>query len=209
MRRLGSGPSLSIVTPSGRVEAAAVVLATGAWTARLRALRRRSSTAPASRATESDRVVWPAGSSPRSRSAMRRVVAVRPRRWAARALPPRALPDTGGPCRPGRAPAEGGATAARAACRPPHARTVGPVIRKLRTPGSTSCTSRDQRARDVLHVLRLTAQAAAAEGDSGREAPDQQGGLPAASTVKKLEFNQVTAKGVRLRERIWTGFKAA
>ncbi len=40
MRRLDSGPSPSIVTPSGRVQAAAVVLATGAWTARQRHLRR-------------------------------------------------------------------------------------------------------------------------------------------------------------------------
>lgn len=33
--------------------------------------------------------------------------------------------------------------------------------------------------------------------------------FPPATTVKKLEFNQVTAKGTRLRERIWTEFKAA
>ncbi|HUG65221.1 MAG TPA: spermidine/putrescine ABC transporter substrate-binding protein [Gaiellaceae bacterium] len=33
--------------------------------------------------------------------------------------------------------------------------------------------------------------------------------FPPAATVKKLEFNQVTAKGTRLRERIWTEFKAA
>jgi spermidine/putrescine transport system substrate-binding protein len=33
--------------------------------------------------------------------------------------------------------------------------------------------------------------------------------FPPASAVKKLEFNQVTAKGTRLRERIWTEFKAA
>jgi spermidine/putrescine transport system substrate-binding protein len=33
--------------------------------------------------------------------------------------------------------------------------------------------------------------------------------FPPSSTVKKLEFNQVTAKGTRLRERIWTEFKAS
>ena len=33
--------------------------------------------------------------------------------------------------------------------------------------------------------------------------------FPPAATVKKLEFNQVTAQGTRLRERIWTEFKAA
>lgn len=33
--------------------------------------------------------------------------------------------------------------------------------------------------------------------------------FPPPSTVKKLEFNQVSAKGTRLRERIWTEFKAA
>jgi len=33
--------------------------------------------------------------------------------------------------------------------------------------------------------------------------------FPPAATVKKLEFNQVTAKGTRLRERIWTEFKAS
>jgi hypothetical protein len=33
--------------------------------------------------------------------------------------------------------------------------------------------------------------------------------FPPTTTVKKLEFNQVTAKGTRLRERIWTEFKAA
>lgn len=32
--------------------------------------------------------------------------------------------------------------------------------------------------------------------------------FPAAGTVKKLETNKVTAKGTRLRERIWTEFKA-
>jgi spermidine/putrescine transport system substrate-binding protein len=33
--------------------------------------------------------------------------------------------------------------------------------------------------------------------------------FPPTTTVRKLEFNQVTAKGTRLRERIWTEFKAA
>jgi spermidine/putrescine transport system substrate-binding protein len=33
--------------------------------------------------------------------------------------------------------------------------------------------------------------------------------FPPPATVKKLEFNQITAKGTRLRERIWTEFKAA
>lgn len=33
--------------------------------------------------------------------------------------------------------------------------------------------------------------------------------FPPAATVKKLEFNQVSPKGTRLRERIWTEFKAA
>lgn len=33
--------------------------------------------------------------------------------------------------------------------------------------------------------------------------------FPPAATVKKLEFNQVTPKGTRLRERIWTEFKAS
>jgi spermidine/putrescine transport system substrate-binding protein len=33
--------------------------------------------------------------------------------------------------------------------------------------------------------------------------------FPPPNTVKKLEFNQVTPKGTRLRERIWTEFKAA
>jgi spermidine/putrescine transport system substrate-binding protein len=32
--------------------------------------------------------------------------------------------------------------------------------------------------------------------------------FPPTTTVKKLEFNQVSAKGTRLRERIWTEFKA-
>ena len=33
--------------------------------------------------------------------------------------------------------------------------------------------------------------------------------FPPAATVKKLETNQVTANGKRLRERIWTEFKAS
>jgi len=33
--------------------------------------------------------------------------------------------------------------------------------------------------------------------------------FPPAATVKKLEFNQVSPKGTRLRERIWTEFKAS
>jgi spermidine/putrescine transport system substrate-binding protein len=33
--------------------------------------------------------------------------------------------------------------------------------------------------------------------------------FPPPATLKKLEFNKVTAKGTRLRERIWTEFKAA
>jgi spermidine/putrescine-binding protein len=33
--------------------------------------------------------------------------------------------------------------------------------------------------------------------------------FPPASVVKKLETNQVSAKGTRLRERIWTEFKAS
>jgi spermidine/putrescine transport system substrate-binding protein len=33
--------------------------------------------------------------------------------------------------------------------------------------------------------------------------------FPSSTTVKKLEFNQVSAKGTRLRERIWTEFKAS
>ena len=33
--------------------------------------------------------------------------------------------------------------------------------------------------------------------------------FPPPATLRKLEFNQVTAKGTRLRERIWTEFKAA
>ncbi len=37
----------------------------------------------------------------------------------------------------------------------------------------------DQRARDVVHVLRLAAQAAAAQGNGSREAPGGPGRLPA------------------------------
>jgi spermidine/putrescine transport system substrate-binding protein len=33
--------------------------------------------------------------------------------------------------------------------------------------------------------------------------------FPPPATVRKLEFNQVTAKGTRLRERLWTEFKAS
>ena len=33
--------------------------------------------------------------------------------------------------------------------------------------------------------------------------------FPPAATVKKLETNQVSAAGKRLRERIWTEFKAS
>jgi spermidine/putrescine transport system substrate-binding protein len=33
--------------------------------------------------------------------------------------------------------------------------------------------------------------------------------FPSPATLKKLEFNKVTAKGTRLRERLWTEFKAS
>ncbi len=56
----------------------------------------------------------------------------------------------------------------------------------------------EQRRRDIVHVLRLAAQAIAPEGNCCREAPQQPGGLPAARDGREARANQVTPAGKRL-----------